>query len=105
MSSVRPCVRMRGWLRLVVLIGGALFLFSIIYGPYLDYSIQQSTNGTLNNTTKTVNFIRQVQNSPEAKVSRDASAWEVRSIEALCAKTRAACPPLPADVARSLQAD
>lgn len=97
MTVTTPCVRLTGWLRVVVVVGAALFLFSIVYGPYLSYTTQQNTN-------KTVNFIHQVQTSPAARTGRDAARWEVEELKAICDRLRCGGPPIPTDVARTLQA-
>lgn len=97
MTAADCGIHLRGWLRVVVCVGVLLFLFSIIYGPYLSYTTQQNTN-------KTVNFIHQVQTSKAEQVSRDASVWEIRSLLAICTAVHADCPALPADIRRALRA-
>lgn len=85
--------------RFIVVIGASMAVISVIWGVFLLW-------GALENTNKTVDFIHQIQTSPNAQTSRDSAIWEIKELRAICA-AQPGCTqvPLPPDVAKAIQAD
>jgi hypothetical protein len=87
--------------KLLAGVGAILFLATVLLGPYLAAARSaQNANqlATLEKTEEGVSsllaFVASVQNGPQAKASRDATAWYLKEIRAICLATPG-CKPVP----------
>lgn len=99
---------MTRWQKVFAAIGAALFVATVIIGPYLAAArstqnadqlaaLQQTEQGV----SSLLQFVASVQNGPQAKASRDATAWYLAEIRAICTATPGCKQvPLPPGLAR-----
>lgn len=93
-------LRLAAWQKATLIGAGLLLLMISLTGPYLALAQLHQGHQQIGNLQRTeaevkslLQFVASVQSGPNAKASRDATAWYVEQMRAICAATPRCVPP------------